>query len=127
MCNDLTQAILSLAHEIREGRKHEELCFRSEFLVTKHDLKELEDKIMSAISEFAQRQEVFNTRLDGAVAGLTEDVQTLTDKITKLQNTPGAITPEDQALLDAIQTRTEAITAKLEALDGLTPPKPPVS
>ena len=82
---------------------------------------------MSAISEFAAKQNAFNDRVDAAVTGLTEDVQTLNDKIVELQNTPGTITPEDQALLDAIQARSEGIATKLEALDALTPPKPPVS
>lgn len=79
------------------------------------------------ISDFAVKQNEFNDRQDAAVAGLTGDVQTLNDKITELQNSAGTITPEDQALLNDIQARGEAITAKLEALDALTPPKvPPV-
>lgn len=82
---------------------------------------------MSAISQFAARQEAFNTRVDTAVTGIQADVKALTDKITELQNTAGTITPEDQALLDAIETRAAAITEKLEALDALTPPVPPTA
>lgn len=85
------------------------------------------EKIMSAISEFAARQTAFNDRLDTAVAGVTEDVAALNAKIEELQNTPGAITPEDQALLDEIEARSDAITTKLEALDAMTPPAPPVA
>lgn len=81
--------------------------------------------LMSAISEFAAKQTAFNDRQDAAVAGLTQDVTELKDEILKLQNTPGNVTPEDQALLDGIQARAEAITTKLEALDALTPPTPP--
>jgi hypothetical protein len=77
------------------------------------------------IAEFAAAQKAFNDRQDAAVTGLQGDVQSLNDKITELQNSAGAITPEDQALLDDLQTRGEAITAKLEALDALTPPVPP--
>lgn len=87
----------------------------------------LERNIMSAISDFATKQNAFNDRVDAAVTGLTEDVQTLNDKITELQNSPGGITPEDQALLDAIEARSASIATKLEALDALTPPKPPVA
>jgi len=94
---------------------------------TKHDLKEMEKNIMSAISDFAAKQTAFNDRLDQSVAGLTQDVRTLNDKITELQNSAGTITPEDQALLDAIQARSETIATKLEALDALTPPPPPVA
>lgn len=89
--------------------------------------KQKEKTMASPIADFAAKQNAFNDRVDAAVSGLTEDVQTLNDKITELQNSPGSITPEDQALLDAIQTRSEAVATKLEALDGLTPPKPPVA
>lgn len=83
--------------------------------------------LMSAISEFAAKQTAFNDRQDAAVSGLTQDVTELKDEILKLQNTPGNVTPEDQALLDSIQARAEAITTKLEALDALTPPTPPTA
>lgn len=107
-------------------RKTEFDWFKSHFdLATKKDLKDTENKIMSAISDFAAKQKAFNDRQDKAVEGLTEDVKTLNDKITELQNNPGTITPEDQALLDDIQARSEGIATKLEALDALTPPTVP--
>lgn len=81
---------------------------------------------MSAISDFAARQKAFNDRMDTAVSGLTEDIATMNAKIQELQSTPGAITPEDQALLDDLQQRGEAIAQRLEALDALRPPAPPV-
>lgn len=80
---------------------------------------------MSAISEFAARQTAFNDRQDAAVQGISDDVAELKAEIEKLQNTQGTITAEDQALLDSIQARSEAIATKLEALDALTPPAPP--
>lgn len=95
-------------------------------LITKTDLRMMEKRIMSAISDFAAAQAAFNDRIDEAVAGLTGDIQSLNDKITELQNTPSDVTPEDQQLLDDIQQRSEAIAAKLEALDALTPPATPV-
>jgi hypothetical protein len=73
------------------------------------------------IGDFAAAQTAFHNRLDTAVSGLTADIEALNDKITELQNTQGQITPEDQTLLDAIQVRGEAIAAKLDALDALTP------
>ena len=81
--------------------------------------------IMSAISDFATKQAAFQDRIDAAVTGLTADVAELNDEILKLQNTSGAITPEDQALLDGIQARSGAVADKLDALDGLTAPVPP--
>lgn len=111
----LERAIRDLACEISDNQKILQRIDQSE------------RNIMSAISDFAAKQNSFNARVDAAVAGLTSDVEELTGKITELQNTPGAITPEDQALLDAIQSRSEGIATKLEALDSLTPPKPPGS
>ena len=125
----LSESISSLAFELRELnelKRAEFEWFKSHHgLATKQDLKEMEHKIMSAISKFAEEQNAFNDRVDAAVTGLTADIQALNDKITELQNSTGGITPEDQVLLDAIEARSAVIATKLEALDALTPPKPP--
>lgn len=81
---------------------------------------------MSAISDFAAKQTQFNDRLTAAIQGVAADVAALNAKIEELQNTQGSITPEDQALLDDLQTRGEALASALEAVDNLTPPAPPV-
>lgn len=52
-------------------------------------------------------------------------MQDLKDQITALQNSQGAITPEDQALLDGIEAKAAAVADKLTALDALTPPTVP--
>lgn len=79
--------------------------------------------IMSAISTFAANQKVFNDRqaaaIDAAVTsitGLTGDVAELNRKIEELQNSQGGVTPEDQVLIDDLQTQGEALAAKAEAL-----------
>jgi len=82
---------------------------------------------MSAISDFATKQNAFNDRIDAAVTGVQADVKFLQDTIDKLQNSPGTITPEDQALLDQLDARADAVATKLEALDALTPPVPPTA
>lgn len=82
---------------------------------------------MSAISDFAAKQSAFNDQMDAAVTGLTGDVKSLNDQIAALQASSGAITPEDQALLDGIQTRSQGIADKLTALDALTPPVVPAA
>lgn len=92
---------------------------------TKHDLRKAVEQIMSKISEFSERQSAFNARQDAAIDGLVSDVKTLNDKITELQNTPGEITPADQALLDELEARSKVIVEKVEALDAQTPPAPP--
>jgi len=81
---------------------------------------------MSKIAEFKTAMDVFNTRLTAAITDLEGDVKMLNDKITELQNSPGEISPEDQALLDNLQLVAEKTTAKLEALAALnTPDVPP--
>lgn len=94
-------------------------------LATKHDIEQLERKIMSAIGDFAAKQTAFNARLGAAIDGVAADVDSLNAKIVELQNTAGAITPEDQALLDELQAQGEALASRLEAVDALTPPPPP--
>lgn len=93
--------------------------------ITLRTLWEQGETILSKISEFATRQNAFNDRLDAAVTDLQGDVATLNAKIEELQNSPGEITPEDQASLDAIETRAQSITDKLEALAAVTPPAVP--
>jgi methyl-accepting chemotaxis protein len=83
------------------------------------------ERTMSAISDFAAAQKSFNDRIDSAVSGLSDDISQLNAKIEELQTSPGTITPEDQALLNELQQRGEAIATKLEALDAMTPPTPP--
>jgi len=95
-----------------------------------HLLRELKtqgEKLMSAISDFADKMKVHNDKVDAAVSGLTDDVKSLKDQITALQNSQGQITPADQALLDGIEAKAQAVSDKLEALDALTPPPLPVT
>lgn len=82
---------------------------------------------MSAISDYATKQNAHNSKIDEAILGLVGDFKTLNDLIAKLQGSPGSITPEDQASLDALEARGQAIEDKLTALDALTPPTPPAT
>lgn len=116
-------AMLELARVIREcSGEHQTNAILNR-------IRRIEDHIMSAISDFAAKQTAFNDRIDTAVTGLTGDVHALKDEILKLQNSPGSITAEDQALLDAIQARSNSIATKLEALDAetATAPTPPAA
>lgn len=80
---------------------------------------------MSAISDYVAKQTALNARQDQAIDGVVADVNALNAKIAELQSTQGQITPEDQALLDEIEVRSNTITEKLEALDALHNPTPP--
>jgi len=129
MLSDVVKSVSELAlrvNDANEQRRCEFEWFKSHSeLATKRDLEEMEKRLMSKISEFAAKQKEYNDRIDTAVSGLTGDIQVLNDRITELQNSTGAITPEDQALLDDLQARGATIATKLEALDALTPPTLP--
>lgn len=131
--NGLSEAVFALGREIRElsKQKREEFEWAKQHLglATKRDLDRMEERLMTKIEEFAEAQNSYNARIDAAVEGLSADIKALNDKITELQNNPGAISPSDQKLLDDIQLRSESIATKLEVLDALqeTPPVPPAA
>ena len=136
-----------------EAKTERERLIRSRSSVTTQDLANTEmrieimilyvlkqmDKIMSQISDFLAKQKQFNDRqaaaIDAAnssVLGLVNDIKSLNDKITELQNSSGAVTPEDAALInqleadgDALATKSEATATALKALDDQTPPVVP--
>lgn len=98
-------------------------CERTNPLI--HEIRKIGGMIMSVISEFAAKQNAHNDKIDVALEGLAQDVADLNAKIEALQNSAGQISPEDQALLDALETRGDAIEKKVVALNALTPPMPP--
>lgn len=94
---------------------------------------------MSAYTQYLTSQKAFNDQQAAAIdslvtsiAGVTQDVQTVNDNLTALQNSQGAVTAEDQALIDELQTTGAAIASKLatastalKAVDDATPPPAP--
>lgn len=96
---------------------------------------------MTAIKDYSDavnaKLDEIGTSVDTLTAGITgvsEDVTFLKDIITKLQNNPGPISAEDQALLDAGVARVTALSEKvaplaeaIAALDAATDsaPTPP--
>ncbi len=79
------------------------------------------------IAAFVAQVTAFQDAQDKSIDGLVADVDELNAEITKLQNTPPVLDPADQALLDGITTRGQAIAAKLDALDQKTPPAAPAA
>lgn len=80
---------------------------------------------MSAISDYAAKQKQYNQRMETAIGGIAGDVKTQNEIIQKLQNSPGAVSAEDQVLLDELQANGESLASRLEAVDALTPPAVP--
>ena len=76
---------------------------------------------MSAISDFAAKQNEFNALMAAGLDGIQTDLAALKALIEQLQNSAGQITPEDQALLDQIQSQTEAMAGRVQEIDAQTP------
>ena len=81
---------------------------------------------MSAIKEFSEKVTTAFDEIGASVDGVAADVTALKAKIDELQNSPGSITPEDQALLDQIQAKATDVANKVKSLDDATenPPTP---
>ena len=79
---------------------------------------------MTAISDFAAKQNAYNADVSNRLDAIQEEITTLNTQITTLQNSPGQITPADQATLDALVTSGASLQAKADALVNL--PAPPV-
>lgn len=120
--NKLTEAISSLAHEIcalRGERKNEFDWLKSHAgLATKQDLKELVNKIMSVLSDWA-------AKVSPKLERLQKGIDNLQALVEKLQNTPGAITPEDQALLDKIDKQVDDLGVDADSVPATPPAEPP--
>lgn len=83
------------------------------------------DNIMTIISDFVAKQKAHNDKQSKAMDELVEDIKNLNDKIAELQSSAGQVTPEDQALLDDLDSQAQTVSDRLDALNALTPPKPP--
>jgi hypothetical protein len=79
----------------------------------------------SAIQIFAAAEQATLTSLSTALTALATGVAALDALITQLQNSPGTISPADQALLDQIQAQSQANLAQANAI-STTPPGQPV-
>lgn len=143
---NLAESISHLACELREAReqRRNECDWTKSLsgLASKCDLVTLEQRIMSALSDYVGEVNKSFDEVDAALetsnsklAGITDDVAYLKETIDKINTNPGPITPEDQALLDGAKARAAAAATKLtafktalEALDAATerPVPPPV-
>ena len=81
---------------------------------------------MGKLDDFIMQQTAFNATLDTSLTDIGGDIQSLNDKIAALVAVPGTLTPEQVAALDALVVGGNALNAKAEALNALTPPVVPV-
>lgn len=96
----------------------------------KNKYEVLRERLKTMAGEIKKFADEVNARFDEigtAVDGVVDDVAYLKQKIDELQNNPGPISPEDQAILNDLQARVNVTADKLKALDSATerPPTPP--
>ena len=75
---------------------------------------------MEAIQQFSARVAAAFGRIGTSIDGIHSDITQLKQLITDLQNSPGAISPEDQAALDVIETLATSLETRVSALDAET-------
>jgi hypothetical protein len=81
--------------------------------------------IMSKISDYHDAVQATFDAISAGLDGVSADLQALADKIAELQNSSGAITAADQALLDDIQAKADALKVRVIDLDAKNPPPAP--
>ena len=92
-----------------------------DYFSIRRQLINMEARIMSAISDYAERVQVAFDAIGTGIEGVAADIAALKAKIEELQNSPGAITPEDQAILDEMEELAGTLTERITALDAENP------
>jgi hypothetical protein len=98
--------------------------------IKKSDLEKMEKKIMSKITDIESAQKAYFDEMGVIVDNIASDVKLLNDKLTAIQNSPGTLSPEDQASLDSGLGLVKGLRDRLKTLDDMTPPDasiPPVT
>jgi hypothetical protein len=88
-------------------------------------LRNLGEIIMSAISDFAVKQNAHNAKVSSDLDAINTGISNLNALIATLQNSAGTVTPEDQATLDQIEAAGAALETKADALANVQPPAVP--
>jgi hypothetical protein len=78
-----------------------------------------------AIQAYGVAAEQYQARIAAGIKGVADDVAAQNALIKQLQDNPGPISTEDQAILDKAEAAGVELASKLEALDAETPPVVP--
>jgi hypothetical protein len=96
---------------------------RSWLPATKSDLDQLEQKIMSAITDWADKEDADLSGIKDLLNSIATGVVALEKMITDFQNSPGTLSAADQARLDTIESATQQLRS-LAAGISTAPPSP---
>ncbi len=86
---------------------------------------EKEKVIMSKITDWAAAEQADLTTISTTLDAVVSGVAALDALIVAFQNSPGTLSPSDQAALDGIQAASKALVAKSAAISVTPPPPPP--
>lgn len=115
--DDAVSLIARGLHELLEQKKTEFEWIKSHHgFATKSDLNEMEERIMSVISDFADKVDANFQKVQDGITALDTEIQAF-------QNSPGTMSAADQARLDAIVSKSAALAVAANA--PVTPPVPP--
>ena len=82
--------------------------------------------VMSQITDWAAQEQVALTTISATLDSIVAGVANLDTLINNFQNSPGTLSPADQAALDACQKASNDLVAKAAAI-SVTPPAPPAA
>lgn len=142
MIEALTHSISHLVHELRQDREQRKKEFEwiraSLGLATKHDLREMEKRIMKTVSELTAEIQDLTVKLTKVNETLDEistetstsltEIQKLRDQVKVLQDlidAGGTVTTELEVAAAAASTQADIAVAKAQAAADLVPNVPP--
>ena len=115
----MSEGLALILDHIREIQKRQ-FTLSAIALLIKDNIQR-EQKLMSQLTDWAASEQAdlaaISTALDTVVTG----VSALDKLITNFQNSPGTLSPSDQAALDAIQSASKAVVAKAAAISTVAP------
>lgn len=120
------RAAQAIVHQYQQGQ---ESPVSGACPATKQDIEELKELInvmANNLKDFIAEQQAFETTVDAAVTALIAQAKTDAETIKTLQNSPGTFSPQDQGLVDTLESSNKSLTTKLAALNNAqTPVAPP--
>lgn len=78
-----------------------------------------------AIQAAVGRVNTYLDSIDKGIDNVVGDVTRIKDLVTKLQTTPGPISPDDQRTLDELEKRVVSLDARVKILDEMDQPEVP--
>lgn len=117
VAHELTHAINRAVETVRSGLKP----------ATVEDLKQMEERIIMTVKEWAEQEQADLTEIKGTLDGIATGVANLNKLITDFQNSPGTLSAQDQKFLDDIQAQSKALAEQAKAIktEPPTPSEPP--